>query len=161
MSMALYEATVQWRRSLSESFVDQRYSRAHEWLFDGGARVRASASPHGVRVPYSDPTGVDPEEALVAALSSCHMLFFLWLAAQRGFAVADYNDPAVGVMGKGADGREWITQVTLRPRVVFDGDKRPTCSEVELLHHDAHETCFIANSVKTEIVIEGHAIGLR
>ena len=159
--MALYEATVQWRRGLTEPFVDQRYSRAHEWLFDGGARVRASASLHGVRAPYADPTGVDPEEALVAALSSCHMLFFLWLAAQRGFAVAAYSDPAVGEMGKGADGREWVTRVTLRPRVVFDGDKRPTFSEVELLHHEAHENYFVANSVKTEIVVEGHAIGLR
>ncbi len=116
-----YEANVKWRRQPHERFTDNHYSRAHEWSFDGGAKVHASASPHVVRLPFSDPTGVDPEEAFVAALASCHMLFFLSFAARDGFVVATYDDRAVGIMGKTADGRQWMTTVTLRPHVVFDG----------------------------------------
>jgi len=159
--LASYEATVRWRRRPDERFVDGHYSRAHGWQFDGGAHVHASASPHVVRAPFSDPSGVDPEEAFVAALASCHMLFFLAFAAKHGFAITAYEDNAVGVMLKTSDGREWMTKATLRPRVVFTGDKRPIAEEVDALHHQAHEACYIANSVKTEVVIEGQAEGLR
>ena len=158
--MASYEATVSWQRRPDERFVDGRYSRAHEWQFDGGAQVHASASPHVVRAPFSDPSGVDPEEAFVAALASCHMLFFLAFAAKQGFAITAYEDNAVAVMSKTSDGREWMTKATLRPRVVFTGDKRPIAEEVDALHHQAHEACYIANSIKTEVVIEGQAEGL-
>jgi organic hydroperoxide reductase OsmC/OhrA len=159
--LATYEATVRWRRQPDERLVDGRYSRAHEWQFDGGAHVHASASPHVVRTPFSDPSGVDPEEAFVAALASCHMLFFLDFAARRGFAITTYEDSAVGVMSKTDDGRQWMTKVTLRPRVAFSGDKRPTADEVDALHHQPHAACYIANSVKTEIAIEGQSEGLR
>ena len=159
--MAPYEATVRWRRRPDECFVDGRYSRTHEWQFDGGAQVHASASPHVVRAPFSDPSGVDPEEAFVAALASCHMLFFLAFAAKRRFEITAYEDGAVGVMGKSSDGREWVTKVTLRPRVTFSGGQRPTAEELDALHHQAHAACYIANSVKTEIVVEGQAQGLR
>lgn len=158
--MATYEATVKWQRAAEERFIDQKFSRAHDWLFDGGARVRASSSPHSVRPPFSDLAAVDPEEALVAALSSCHMLFFLWFAAKRGFAVLSYEDSAVGVMSKDDRGRQSITKVTLRPRIVFDGDKRPTEADVETIHHESHDHCFIANSVKSEVAVEGRAEGL-
>jgi organic hydroperoxide reductase OsmC/OhrA len=127
----------------------------------GAGEVHASASPHVVRAPFSDPSGVDPEEAFVAALASCHMLFFLAFAAKQGFAITAYEDNAVAVMSKTSDGREWMTKATLRPRVAFTGDKRPIAEEVDALHHQAHEACYIANSVKTEVVIEGQAEGLR
>ncbi len=158
--MTTYEATVTWRRGPDESFTDQRYSRRHLWAFDGGAEVAASSSPHSVRVPFSDPAAVDPEEALVAALSSCHMLFFLWFAARRGFSVASYEDKAVGEMRREPDGKEWIGRITLRPGIVFDGDKRPSEADVDEIHHVAHEACYIANSVKSAISIEGTAQGL-
>jgi organic hydroperoxide reductase OsmC/OhrA len=159
--LASYEAAVRWQRRPDECFVDGRYSRAHEWQFDGGARVRASASPHVVKVPFADPSGVDPEEAFVAAIASCHMLFFLGFAAKRGFAIRAYEDNAVGVMSQTGDGREWMTRVTLRPRVAFTGDKRPTAEEIDALHHQAHEACYIANSVKSDVVVEAQAEGLR
>lgn len=159
--MASYEATVRWQRRPDERFIDGRYSRAHEWRFDGGAQVHASASPHVVRAPFSDPSGVDPEEAFVAALASCHMLFFLAFAAKRGFEITTYEDMAVGVMGKSSDGREWMTKVTLRPRVTFSGGQRPRAVEFDALHHQAHAACYIANSVKAEIVVEAQAEGLR
>lgn len=159
--MATYEATVKWRRTAGERFTDQRYSRAHDWLFDGGARVRGSSSPHSVRPPFSDPSAVDPEEALIAALSSCHMLFFLWIAAKRGFAVLSYEDSAVGIMTKDECDRESITTVTLHPYVIFDGDSRPSEQDVDAIHHESHERCYIANSVKSDVVIKGRAEGLR
>ncbi len=158
--MSVYVATVEWRRQPDERFVDGRYSRAHRWSFDGGAVVPASASPHVVRVPLSDPGGVDPEEALVASLSSCHMLFFLDFARRRGFAVDSYVDAAEGVMEKGSDGRLQITRVTLKPLIIFTGELRPTAADVEAVHHQAHDACFIANTVKSEIVIEGRCEGL-
>ena len=151
--MAVYEASVRWRRGAGEVFTDQRYGRAHEWRFDGGAVVPASSSPHVVRAPFSDPAAVDPEEAYVAALSSCHMLFFLSLAAARKLVVEDYEDTAIGTMAKDG-GREWVGRVVLRPRVTFDGGA-PAPELVEALHHEAHERCYIANSVRTEIIIEG------
>jgi len=151
--MGEHRSTVSWARG-DARFSDRRYSRAHTWRFDGGAVVPASASPHVVPVPLSDPAGVDPEEALVAALSSCHMLTFLWLAARAGFVVDSYDDDAVGTTGKNAAGRDAVTRVVLRPSIRWSGARLPTDAELAALHHDAHEQCFIANSVTSEIVIE-------
>ena len=151
--MSEHVSTVHWRRG-DEAFVDGRYSRAHEWRFDGGAVVPASASPHVVRVPFSDPKGVDPEEAFVASLSSCHMLSFLWLAAKRGFVVDEYSDDAVGHLGKNSLGRDAVTRVVLGPRVRFAGHRAPTRDELDALHHEAHEICYIANSVTTTIEVK-------
>jgi organic hydroperoxide reductase OsmC/OhrA len=158
--MATYEATVKWQRGADEAFTDQRYSRRHHWLFDGGADIIASSSPHSVKAPFSDSAAVDPEEALVAALSSCHMLFFLSFAARRGFKVASYTGKAVGEMSREPSGKEWLSRVTLRPEIIFDGEKRPTAAEVDEMHHVSHEACYIANSIKSEILIEGKAAGL-
>ncbi len=146
-------AQIRWTRT-GETFTDGRYSRAHTWRFDGGAEVPASSSPHVVRPPFSDPAGVDPEEAFVASLSSCHMLWLLSIAARRGFVVDDYTDDAAGTMGKGHDGKMMMTVVTLRPLVRFAGDNQPTPEELATMHHEAHEKCFIANSVKTEVRVE-------
>jgi len=151
--MGEHRSTVTWERR-GAVFSDNRYSRAHEWRFDGGAVVPASASPHVVPVPLADPAGVDPEEAFVAALSSCHMLTFLYLAAKRGFVVDSYADDAVGRMGRNAAGREAVTHVVLRPRARFSGTRTPTGIEIAELHHAAHEECFIANSVTTAITVE-------
>ena len=151
--MTAYTVTLTWSRG-EQPFLDGKYSRAHRLRFDGGAEVPASSSPHVVPVPMSDPAAVDPEEAFVASLSSCHMLWFLALAAKRRFRIDSYVDHAEGVMGKNAEGRMAITVVTLRPRVVFSGDKSPSPEELGALHHRAHEECFIANSVKTEVRVE-------
>ena len=161
LDMAVYSAEVVWRRREGEAFVDRRYSRAHRWRFDGGVDIPASSSPHVVRVPLSDPAGVDPEEALVASLSSCHMRFFLDFACRGGFLVESYVDAAEGLVGKGADGRIAMTVVTLKPHIVFAGQKRPNAEEIASLHHQAHEACFIANSVKSEIRVEGTVEGQR
>jgi organic hydroperoxide reductase OsmC/OhrA len=158
--MSVYTAAVRWRRKPDERFLDGRYSRAHQWAFDGGARVAASSSPHVVRLPFSDPAGVDPEEALVASLASCHMLFFLDFAKQAGFVVDSYDDEAEGLMEAAPDGRVWMARVTLKPRIVFAGDKRPRRAEVDALHHRAHEACYIANSVKSEVRVEGSEEGV-
>jgi organic hydroperoxide reductase OsmC/OhrA len=147
--MAHYTATIAWRRGDEEPFTDNRYSRGHQWSFDGGVTLRASSSPHVVP-RYSDPAGVDPEEAFIAALSSCHMLTFLYLAAKAGHVVDSYDDTAEGVMAK-TDGRVWVSQVTLRPRVVWSG---PAPADEHALHHAAHDECFIANSVKTDVRCE-------
>ena len=155
--MSHYVATIRWSRKPDEAFLDGRYSRAHRWSFDGGAQVLASSSPSVVRAPFSDPAGVDPEEALVAALSSCHMLFFLDFAKRAGFVVESYEDPAEGVMEKGVDGRIRMTKATLRPRIRFSGDKRPSEAETAALHHQAHDACYIANSVTTEVTVEPEA----
>lgn len=152
--MAEYTATIQWRRHEGEAFSDNRYSRAHEWLFDGGVTVPASASPHIVPLPYSVAENVDPEEAFVASLSSCHMLVFLGIAAKRRYVVDRYEDEAIGVMAENEAGKLAVTRVTLRPRVVFSGDRRPSPEQIEKLHHLAHEECFIASSVLTEVVTE-------
>lgn len=151
--MSTYTATIRWARN-DEPFIDNRYSRAHTLTFDGGAVVRASASPHVVRPPYSDPAGVDPEEMFVASLSSCHMLWFLNLAASQGFTVDNYVDQAEGVMAKNAEGRLAMTQVTLHPLVTYSSAKLPGRDESDALHHAAHAECFIANSVKTEVLVE-------
>ena len=155
--MSHYFATIRWSRKPDEAFLDGRYSRAHRWSFDGGAQVLASSSPSVVRAPFSDPAGVDPEEALVASLSSCHMLFFLDFAKRAGFVVESYEDPAEGVMEKGVDGRIRMTRASLRPRIRFSGDKRPNRAEIAALHHQAHEACYIANSVTTEVTVEPEA----
>ena len=152
--MVTCQATIAWRRDADASFVDNRYSRVHVWRFDGGAEVRASSSPHTVALPMSDPRGVDPEEAFVASLASCHMLWFLSLAAERGWRVDAYDDAASGVLGRNAQGKLAMTVVTLRPRVVFGGTPQPSPDEIEATHHRAHEACFIANSVLTEVRCE-------
>lgn len=148
-----YLARIHWQRG-EAAFIDNRYSRGHTWQFDGGVQVPASSSPHVVRVPYSVEAAVDPEEALVAALSSCHMLTFLYLAARGGWRVDAYTDDAVGVMGRNAAGRQAIVSVTLRPRVSYSGERQPTPEDIAQLHHHAHEECFIANSVSTEVRVE-------
>jgi organic hydroperoxide reductase OsmC/OhrA len=154
--MAEYTATVSWERK-GEVFTDNRYSRAHVWAFDGGLSVPASASPHVVPLPMCDPAGVDPEEAFIAAISSCHMLWFLSIAAKRGFLVEAYTDRAVAVMERIEQGRLAITRATLRPEIRFGGSKGPTAEEMRAMHDEAHERCFIANSVNTRIAVEPEA----
>lgn len=151
--MSEYHARVSWQRGNAD-FLDNRYSRGHLWEFDGGVSVPATSSPHVVPVPMSVESNVDPEEAFVAALSSCHMLFFLSLAAKAGLVVNSYVDDAVGVMAKDGEGRMAMTRVLLRPQIAFGGDDAPDGTQLENLHHQAHELCFIANSVKSEVVIE-------
>jgi organic hydroperoxide reductase OsmC/OhrA len=152
--LGTHKATVSWSASPGEDYSRGQYSRAHKWSFDGGAEVPASASPHIVPAPWSDAAGVDPEEAFVASLSSCHMLFFLDFARRAGFPVASYVDEAEGVLEKGSDGRTAMTRVTLRPRVEWAGSKMPDEADIADLHRRAHEACFIANSVKTDVVVE-------
>lgn len=151
--MADYTVTVHWERR-DQRFTDNRYSRGHTWTFDGGATIPASSSPHVVPIPYSDASAVDPEEAFVASLSSCHMLWFLSIAAKRGFCVDRYADDAVGIMEKDQSRRLAMTRVTLRPRTVFSGDRLPTQADIQAMHDQAHEECYIANSVKTEVRCE-------
>jgi organic hydroperoxide reductase OsmC/OhrA len=151
--MSTYTATISWDRNGAEGFTKGQYSRAHEWAFDGGAVVPAGPSPHIVPAPWSNPAGVDPEEAFVASLSSCHMLFFLDFARRAGFIIDSYVDEAEGVLAKGADGKIAMTRVTLHPRVEWK-DEGPDPAALADLHHRAHEACFIANSVKSEIVVD-------
>ena len=148
--MIHFGANVLWRRAASDSFSDNRYSRVHLWRFDGGAQIAASSSPHVVPLPYSSAENVDPEEAYVAALSSCHMLTFLFLAANNGLVVDTYNDEAEGAMAEDENGRLSITKVLLKPKVTYSG-KPPDQSTEESLHRQAHEQCFLANSVRTLI----------
>lgn len=148
--MAMYTAEVIWSRS-SQPFLDNRYSRKHLLRFDGGIEVAGSSSPHVVPLPYSALDAIDPEEAFIAALSSCHMLWFLSIAAKQGFVVDSYHDKAYGIMDKNAEGNLMMTVVTLQPDIAFSGEKQPTTEELESLHHQAHQECFIANSVKTEV----------
>ena len=147
--MATYTATVHWQRG-SQDFADGKYSRGHRWEFDGGAGIDASASPHIVPLPYSVEAAVDPEEAFVAAASSCHMLFYLHFAQRAGFVIDDYRDEAEGVMARNADGRMAITRIVLRPIVQYAGTA-PDGDTEAALHHEAHEACFIANSITAEI----------
>lgn len=154
--MAHYTAETLWTRGEAsrEDFVANRYSRRHLLRFDGGAEVPGSSSPHLVPLPHSDPAAVDPEEAFVSSLSSCHMLWFLSLAARDGFCVDRYADAATGAMKKNDAGRIAMTLVILHPSVEFSGDRLPSRDEVMRLHHEAHQACFIANSVKTEVRCE-------
>lgn len=148
-----YTAIVEWRRGSDEVFTDNRYSRGHSWAFDGGITLPASSAPSSVRLPFSREDAVDPEEAFVAALSSCHMLTFLYLAAKAGFVVESYRDEAQGRMSPNEAGRLWVDEVALSPGIAFAGERRPTAAELDALHHDAHDQCFLANSVKTAIAI--------
>lgn len=152
--MSEYTAVIRWTLSEDEIFSDNQYSRGHTWEFDGGVVVPASSSPHVVPFPYSVETNVDPEEAFIAALSSCHMLVFLSIAAKRKYIIESYIDNAVGVMEKGADGKTSVTKVRLRPHIIFSGERQPTMEQLEKMHHLSHENCFIANSVKTEVTTE-------
>lgn len=151
--MSHHTATIVWQRG-DQDFLDRRYSRRHALRFDGGTEVVGSSGPEMVPVPMSDPAGVDPEELLVASLSSCHMLWFLAIAAKRGFRVDQYQDAVEGVLGRDDAGRTCMTVVTLRPEASWSGDTLPTRLEVEAMHHEAHQLCFIANSVRTEVRCE-------
>ncbi len=151
--MSTYTATIRWTRDSSTDFAKGQYSRAHEWVFDGGVTVPASPSPHIVPQPWSDLNAVDPEEAFVASLSSCHMLFFVDFARRAGFLVNSYLDEAQGALEKRTDGKMAMTRVTLRPRVDWGGTP-PDKAAIADLHHRAHEACFIANSVTTEVTVE-------
>ena len=151
--MAQYTCTVLWQRD-NASFSDHRYSRRHSLYFDGGAVVPGSSSPHVVPLPYSDPAGVDPEETFVASLSSCHMLWFLDIAARAGWVVDHYRDAAVGTLARNAHGQLAMTRVTLYPAVQFAPEHSPSRDELLALHHQAHASCFIANSVNSEVVCE-------
>jgi organic hydroperoxide reductase OsmC/OhrA len=148
-----YTSKITWNRN-GAAFNDNRYSRKHAWQFDGGLEVPASSSPHVVPVPMSDATAVDPEEAFVASLASCHMLWFLAIAAKRRFVVDSYVDNAIGVLAKNGDGKLAMTVVTLHPTATFSGEKQPSREDIQSLHHRAHEECFIALSVKSEIRCE-------
>lgn len=151
--MSTYTAEVLWLRNEGD-FAGNRYSRRHLLRFDGGLEVPGSSSPHVVPLPMSDASALDPEEAFVASLSSCHMLWFLSIAAKRKFCVDRYFDAAKGLMEKNAEGKVAMTVVTLRPDVTFSGEHQPTRKELDRLHHEAHESCFIANSVKTDVRCE-------
>jgi organic hydroperoxide reductase OsmC/OhrA len=150
--MSEHKASISWKCT-SADFLKGKYSREHTWTFDGGLSLPASASPSVVPAPWSNPANVDPEEAFVASLSSCHMLTFLHLASKQGFQVDSYSDDAAGVMTKNEKGVPWISSVTLHPRITYGGDRRPTAADEEALHHAAHEQCFIANSVKTTVSV--------
>jgi organic hydroperoxide reductase OsmC/OhrA len=151
--MATHKAIITWTRVDAE-FLRGRYTREHTWTFDGGLSVPASATPAVVPAPYSNPANIDPEEAFVASLSSCHMLTFLHVASRRGFQVDSYRDEAVGEVAPNEKGIPWVRLVTLHPQIAYSGPKTPAPQDEEQLHHLAHEQCFIANSVKTEIRIE-------
>ena len=150
--MQTFDAQVRWQRA-GQAFLDNRYSRAHAWHFDGGATVPASSSPLSVALPMSDASAVDPEEALVAATSSCHMLFFLSLAAQRGLVIDSYVDDAAGTLDTNAEGKKAMTRIALRPAIVFSG-RQPSDAELAELHHLAHERCYIANTLNADVVVE-------
>jgi len=150
--MSEHTARIFWDSSTPD-FTKGRYSREHIWKFDGGLSIPASPSPSSVPEPFSNPANVDPEEAFVASISSCHMLTFLYLAARAGYDVASYEDQAVGRMTSNEKGVPWISHVTLKPRIVFSGPNVPDGQVLRQLHHDAHNDCFIANSVRTTIIV--------
>lgn len=134
-------------------FANGRYSRRHELRFDGGALVAGSSSPQVVPEPMSDPAGVDPEEMLVAAVSSCHMLWFLSLAQAAGHDILSYRDRAEGEMGRIATGWIAFTRIVLRPQIAFAGPS-PDAESLDRLHHEAHARCFIANSLTADVVVQ-------
>ena len=150
--MGVYEAKIAWSRG-DQPFLDKRYSRAHSWTFDGGAVVPGSSAPVSVPLPMSDPAAVDPEEAMIASLSSCHMLWFLAFAANAGLVVDSYRDAASGELDKNAAGQRYLARVALRPVTAFSG-RKPDQAELDALHHSAHEHCEMAHSVRAEITIE-------
>ncbi|ARP40968.1 OsmC family protein [Vibrio syngnathi] len=155
--MSEYGAVIRWQKAEDEAFSDNQYSRGHTWEFDGGVTVSASSSPHVVPLPFSVEANVDPEEAFIAALSSCHMLTFLGIASKQKYVIDSYVDDAIGVLEEDESGRSSVTVVTLRPRIEFVGSKVPSSAQLDKLHHLAHKNCFIANSVKTDIVVETKA----
>jgi organic hydroperoxide reductase OsmC/OhrA len=148
-----YFATISWTKSSNEVFTDGKYSRVHHWKFDGGMEINASASPHIVPAPLSDPAWIDPEEAFIASISSCHMLFFLSFCAKQKYIITHYEDKAEGILGDGEDGKKQMVSVTLRPTIKFEADRSPSAETLSWLHAQAHENCFIANSVKTKIEV--------
>jgi organic hydroperoxide reductase OsmC/OhrA len=152
--MSKYSAKISWKSESPDAFAKNQYSRAHEWLFDGGISVPASSSVHAVRLPFSVEEAVDPEEALVAAAASCHLLSFLWVASKRGFIVDSYEDDAVGEMTKNEQSKDWISRIILDPQIEWNG-KTPNTAELAELHHVAHEVCYIANSIKSAVVVKG------
>ena len=151
--MSDHRATIRWVYAGGD-FLKGMYSREHAWIFDGGVTVPASPSPSVVPTPYSNEAHVDPEEAFVAAIASCHMLTFLFVAARAGIRIERYEDEAVGTMTRNEQGVPWVSTVVLTPRITYAGASQPAEAQVELLHHAAHEQCFIANSVKTTIVVQ-------
>ena len=152
--MHTYTAKISWKNDSPDTFTKNRYTRGHTWSFDGGIEVPGSSSPLSVRIPYSVEAAVDPEEALVASTSSCHMLTFLWIAAKRGFVISSYIDDAVGEMSEDG-GKPWVSKITLDPKIEWSGETHPTRNEIAEMHHAAHEGCYIANSIKSEIVVNG------
>ncbi len=150
--MGVYEARIAWSRG-DQPFLDKRYSRAHDWTFDGGAVVPGSSAPSSVPLPMSDASAVDPEEAMIASLSSCHMLWFLAFAANAGLVVDTYVDEASGKMGKDEKDKRYLAEVTLRPFTSFSG-REPDQAEIDALHHQAHEHCEMAHSVRATITVE-------
>jgi len=158
--MAHHAVTISWHRQ-GATFTDKRYSRGHAWEFDGGTVVPGSSSPHVVPLPYSVAEAVDPEEAFVASLSSCHLLWFLDIACQSGFVVDSYRDKATGLLARNSEGKLAMTVVTLHPEVTFAGEQLPSWEEIDAMHHQAHELCFIANSVKTEVRCEPVSVASR
>lgn len=150
--MSQHQASIHWKRN-SPDFLKGKYSREHTWTFDGGLTIPASPSPSVVPVPYSNPAHIDPEEAFVAAVSSCHMLSFLYVAFRQGFQVDSYEDTALGTMTKNERGIPWVSSIQLNPKIGYSGDKVPSVAEVQHLHHLAHEQCYIANSIKTEVTV--------
>jgi organic hydroperoxide reductase OsmC/OhrA len=153
--MSEHTAIIRWKYTGGE-FLKGKYSREHTWTFDGGLIVPAAPAPGNVPIAFGNPANVDPEEAFVAAISSCHMLTFLFLAYRAGFGVESYEDAAVGQMQKNEKGVAWVSKVTLHPNIAYSSEKSPTPAEEANLHHEAHEKCIIANSIKTEVVVAGH-----
>jgi organic hydroperoxide reductase OsmC/OhrA len=150
--MSEHRASIAWKLT-GPNFRKGHFSREHTWTFDGGVTVAASSSPAAVPKPYSNEANVDPEEAFVAAIASCHMLTYLYVASKAGFQIVGYEDTAVGILSKNDRGVPWVSAVTLQPRITYTGDKRPSEADEDRLHHAAHEQCFIANSVKTDITV--------
>ena len=150
--MSTYVAKISWKNDAPDTFTENRYTRGHTWSFDGGIEVPGSSSPRSVRVPFSIEAAVDPEEALVAAAAACHMLTFLWVAATKGFVINSYEDNAVGEM-KVSDPKPWVSKITLDPKIEWSGETLPTAEEIAAMHHEAHEGCYIANSIKSEVVV--------
>src|SRR4030095_5139313 len=147
-----YSSTVVWEKQPNEIFTDNKYSRKHKWKFDG-IEVTASSSPQVVPLPLSYEHAIDPEESFVASLSSCHMLFFLSFAARNRYIIETYEDRAEGIVAKNEEGKMAVVSVTLHPKISFSGEKIPSSEEIDQIHHQAHEACFIANSVTTNIQI--------
>jgi len=148
-----YTASIFWKKKETESFTDNKYSRGHTWVFDGGVQLPASASPQVVPLPMSDESAVDPEEAFVAAISSCHMLFFLSIAASNNYIIETYEDQAEGIMSKNENGQMVMGDIILKPKIVFSGTTIPTAEQITELHNSAHHKCYLANSIKSTIKI--------